>query len=56
MKLIGKALILLVALSSWMWIAPKVWPTHRLLFTILATIIAATIAFLIWPAETFPKT
>lgn len=56
MKLIGKALIALVALSTWMWIAPRVWPAHRLLFTVVATAIAATIAFLIWPAETFPKT
>ena len=56
MKLIGKSLVVLVAFSSWMWIAPRVWPSHPVLFTILATAIAATIAFFIWPSETFPKT
>lgn len=56
MKLIGKVLVAILAFASWMWIAPRVWPSHRLLFTLLVTLLGAIVAFFIWPAETFPKT
>ncbi len=56
MRLIGKVFVVILAVSSWVWIAPRVWPAHPLLFTLIVTAVAAVIAFFIWPAETFPKT
>jgi hypothetical protein len=56
MRLIGKVFVVVLAVTSWMWIAPKVWPAHPLVFTLIVMAVAAVVAFLIWPAEIFPKT